>query len=53
MVGFIAPIRGKAESILNDAAYLRRVMEQGAAKARASAEITLRLTKEAIGLNYF
>jgi tryptophanyl-tRNA synthetase len=53
MVAFIAPIREKAESILNDVAYLRRVMEQGAAKARGSAETTLRLTKEAIGLNYF
>jgi tryptophanyl-tRNA synthetase len=53
MVAFIAPIREKAESIRNDEAYLRRVMEQGAAKARASAEVTLRLAKEAIGLNYF
>jgi tryptophanyl-tRNA synthetase len=53
MVAFIAPIREKAESIRNDAVYLRRVMEQGAAKARASAGVTLRLAKEAIGLNYF
>jgi tryptophanyl-tRNA synthetase len=53
MVAFIAPIREKAESIRNDAVYLRRVMEQGAAKARASAAVTLRLAKEAIGLNYF
>ena len=53
MVAFIAPIREKAESIRNDEAYLRRVMEQGAAKARASAEVTLRLAREAIGLNYF
>jgi tryptophanyl-tRNA synthetase len=53
MVAFIAPIREKAESIRNDEAYLRRVMEQGAAKARASAAVTLELAKEAIGLNYF
>jgi tryptophanyl-tRNA synthetase len=53
MVAFIAPIREKAESIRNDEAYLRRVMEQGAAKARASAAVTLQLAKEAIGLNYF
>ena len=53
MVAFIAPIREKAESIRNDAVYLHRVMEQGAAKARASAAVTLRLAKEAIGLNYF
>jgi tryptophanyl-tRNA synthetase len=53
MVAFIAPIREKAEAIRNDEPYLRRVMEQGAAKARASAGVTLRLAKEAIGLNYF
>jgi tryptophanyl-tRNA synthetase len=53
MVVFISPIRERAESIRNDEAYLRRVMEQGAAKARASAAITLQLAKEAIGLNYF
>lgn len=53
MVKFIAPIREKAETIRNDEPYLRQVMEQGAAKARASAEITIRLAKEAIGLNYF
>jgi tryptophanyl-tRNA synthetase len=53
MVKFIAPIREKAELIRNDQAYLREVMEKGAAKARASAQVTLRLAKEAIGLRYF
>jgi tryptophanyl-tRNA synthetase len=53
MVRFIAPIREKAEAIQGDDAYLRRIMEQGAAKARASAEVTLRLAKEAIGLKYY
>jgi tryptophanyl-tRNA synthetase len=53
MVKFVAPIREKAEAIRNDEAYLRRIMEQGAAKARASAQVTLQLAKEAIGLNYF
>jgi tryptophanyl-tRNA synthetase len=53
MVAFIAPIREKAEQIRNDEAYLRNVMEQGAAKARASAAVTLQLAKDAIGLNYF
>ncbi len=52
MVRFIAPIREKATAIQNDAAYLRRVMEQGAAKARASAKVTIELAKDAIGLNY-
>jgi len=53
MVAFIAPIREKADQIRNDEAYLRTVMEQGAAKARASAAVTLQLAKDAIGLNYF
>jgi tryptophanyl-tRNA synthetase len=53
MVAFIAPIREKADAIRNDEVYLRRVMEEGAAKARASAAITLRLAREAIGLNYY
>lgn len=52
MVRFIAPIREKAEAIQNDDVYLRRVMEQGAAKARASAKVTIELAKDAIGLNY-
>jgi tryptophanyl-tRNA synthetase len=53
MVAFIAPIREKAEAIRHDEPYLRRVMEQGAAKARASAQATLQVAREAIGLNYY
>jgi len=52
MVRFIAPIRERATEIQNDDVYLRRVMEQGAAKARASARVTIELAKDAIGLNY-
>jgi tryptophanyl-tRNA synthetase len=53
MVAFIRPIREKAEAIQHDLPYLRRVMEQGAAKARASAQATVALAKEAIGLKYY
>lgn len=53
MVAFISPIREKAEAIRNDEAYLRKIMEQGAEKARASAKVTIQLAKEAIGLNYY
>jgi len=53
MVAFISPIREKAEAIRNDDVYLRRVMEQGAEKARESAKVTLQLAKQAIGLNYY
>jgi len=53
MVNFIAPIRGKAEAILNDEKYLRNVMEKGAEKARGSAKATMELVRQAIGLNYY
>ncbi|WP_207495653.1 tryptophan--tRNA ligase [Aridibaculum aurantiacum] len=53
MVAFIAPIREKVDGILADDAYLRQVMEKGAEKARASASETMKLVREAIGLNYF
>jgi tryptophanyl-tRNA synthetase len=53
MVAFIAPIREKAEAIRHDDAYLKRVMEQGAAKARASAQATLELARGVIGLKYY
>ncbi|HVU58005.1 MAG TPA: tryptophan--tRNA ligase [Puia sp.] len=53
MVAFISPIREKAEQIQNDEAYLKKVMEQGAAKARANAAVTVELAKEAIGLIYY
>lgn len=53
MVRFISPIRDKVNSILGDKNYLRRVMEQGADKARKSAKATMELVREAMGLNYF
>jgi len=52
MVAFISPIREKAGQIQHDESYLKKVMEQGAAKARASAAVTVELAKEAIGLIY-
>ena len=53
MVKFISPIREKVNAILGDENYLRKVMEQGADKARKSAKVTIELTREAIGLKYF
>jgi tryptophanyl-tRNA synthetase len=53
MVKFIAPIREKAETILHDEKYLKEVMEKGAAKARKSAQATMELVRQAIGLNYY
>ncbi len=53
MVAFIAPIREKAEAIRHDESYLRRVMEEGATKARASAKATVQLARQVIGLKYY
>jgi tryptophanyl-tRNA synthetase len=53
MVNFIAPIRERVNEILNNEKYLRSVMETGAEKARKSAEITMKLVRNAIGLNYY
>jgi len=52
MVKFIAPIREKTETIRNDEAYLKRIMEQGAEKARKSARATMELVKNSMGLTY-
>lgn len=53
MVAFVAPIREKAESIRNDRALLRSVMEKGAEKAGQSAKETMALVREHMGLNYY
>jgi tryptophanyl-tRNA synthetase len=53
MARFVAPIREKAVAIQNDEVYLQKVMEQGAEKARSSAAATMKLVREAMGLNYF
>ncbi len=53
MIRFIAPIREKALSLQQDSNYLQKVMQTGAQKARESASQTLRLVKEAMGLNYY
>jgi len=53
MVRFITPVREKAEAIQNDTAYLRDVMEKGAAKARKSAQATMQIVREVMGFNYY
>lgn len=52
MVNFIAPIRIKTNTILNDEKYLKDIMEKGAAKAGASARATMDIVRQAIGFNY-
>lgn len=53
MVGFISPIRKRVNEILDDEKYLEQVMKKGAEKAIASAETTMELVRNAMGLNYY
>ena len=53
IIRFTTPIRTRAEEIRNDNAYLRRVVEMGAEKARESASATLREVREIIGFKPF
>jgi tryptophanyl-tRNA synthetase len=53
MIKFITPIRQAAETIYQDRAYLKKITEQGAEKARASASKTIEVTRELSGLKYF
>jgi tryptophanyl-tRNA synthetase len=53
MINFISPIRQKVNQILNDEEYLNKVMKQGAEKAIVHAEITMKMVRDAMGLNYF
>jgi len=49
---FVAPIREKANQIYADEVYLKKIMQHGAEKARASAKETIKLVREAIGIDY-
>jgi len=53
MVNFISPIQKKINSILQDEKYLQKIMKQGAEKAIANAEATMKLVRNAMGLNYY
>jgi tryptophanyl-tRNA synthetase len=53
MVKFISPICEKADAIRNDENYLKEVMEKGAAKARRTAQATIQVVREAMGLKYY
>lgn len=53
IVKFITPIREKASAIMNDEKAIKQIMEQGAAKARVSAQETIKLVREAVGVKYY
>jgi tryptophanyl-tRNA synthetase len=52
MVQFIKPIREKAEAIIANQDYLRKIIKMGAEKARVSASKTIKEVRERIGFNY-
>lgn len=52
MAAFIRPIREKAADIQHNKELLGRIIRQGADKARASASETLKLVRQAVGMNY-
>ena len=53
MIRFMQPIRQKTNEILANDDYLNEVMQKGADKARESASATMKVVREAMGLNYF
>jgi tryptophanyl-tRNA synthetase len=53
MIAFIAPIRERAQELQQDEDALRRILQQGAEKARESASKTIALARKAIGIHYY
>jgi tryptophanyl-tRNA synthetase len=53
MVRFISPIREKAIALQEDETQLRKIMKQGAEKARESASRTIDAARKLIGINYY
>ncbi len=53
MVAYIAPIRRKTTEIRADESYLKQVLKEGAEKASVSANSTMELVRQAVGVKYF
>ena len=47
------PIKERIEEIYHDDTYLKYVIEKGTAEARASAQATMQLVREAVGFKAF
>ena len=52
-IKFVNPIREKAEAIRQDETYLKKIIAEGAERARESAFKTIEAARKAIGLKYF
>lgn len=53
MVAFVRPIREKAAALQSDEALLRKILKEGAEKARVSASKTISEARKLIGINYY
>lgn len=53
MVNFVRPIREKATDLQQDEARLRKILKEGAEKARESASKTITEARKLIGINYY
>lgn len=53
MVAFVKPIRERTEQLRRDEAGLRRILREGADKARASASKTIADARKLIGISYY
>ncbi len=53
MVAFVAPIRERSKELQHDETLLRKILKDGAEKARASAAQTISEARRRIGINYY
>lgn len=53
MVAFVRPIRERAAELQQDEALLRRILKEGAEKARARASKTIEGARKLMGINYY
>ncbi|PSK94123.1 tryptophan--tRNA ligase [Taibaiella chishuiensis] len=53
MVNFVGPIRERAAALQQDEDSIRKILKNGAEKARARAAETIAMARKAIGINYY
>jgi len=53
MAAFVHPIREHAQELQKDETKLRKILKEGAGKARESASKTISEARKLIGINYY
>jgi tryptophanyl-tRNA synthetase len=53
MVAFVRPIREKSTALQSDETLLRKILKEGAEKARENASKTIAEARKLIGINYY